>query len=219
MTYKTSTLNNFVGVSDPTFVGNTQIDGYIDGRPVLLRRLSNGTVMPASGATLKTSMGLGRVLGSYDNRLLVDIVEFNDDYEFVTADESDIYDASEMVSKLNGCLQRSFDCIRETYTRIHKSDVTGVLSQSRQAKLDAYFPVITDTTVSMSFSPRAIALDTPIVYKEVSTPRLSPSEIAKQKRLEIAEAKRLADALLAEESVPSDVQDELDEMFGNDGEF
>lgn len=214
MTYKISTLNNFVGVSEPTFIGDTQIDGYINDRPVLLRRLSNGTIMPAVGATLPTSMGTGVVLGSYEGRLLVDIFDLNDDYEFITADESDIYDASEMVSKLNGCLQRSFDCIRETYTRIHKSDVTGVLSQSRQAKLDAYFPMITDTTVSMSFSPRAIALDTPIVYKEVSTPRLSPSEIAKQKRLEIAEAKRLADALLAEESVPSDIQDEMDEFYG-----
>ena len=219
MTYKISTLNNFVGTSEPTFVGNTQIDGYINSRPVVLRRLDNGTVMPASGATLQTSMGLGRVLGSYDNRLLVDIVEFNDDYEFITADESDIYDASEMVAKLNGCLQRSFDSVRSDYIRIHKSEITGNLSQSRQAKLDAYFPVITDTTVSMSFSPKAILGSTPIWYKEVSTPRLSASEIAKQKRLEIAEAKRLADALLAEEPVPTDVQDELDEMFGEDGEF
>jgi hypothetical protein len=219
MTYKISTLNNFVGVSEPTFIGDTQIDGYIDGRPVLLRRLSNGTVMPAIGATLPTSMGTGVVLGTYEGGLLVDIFDFNDDYEFITADESDIYDASEMVSKLNACLERNFDSIRSDYTRIHKSEITGNLSPSRQAKLDAYFPVITDTTVSMSFSPKVIAPDTPIVYKEVSTPRLSPSERAKQKRLEIAEAKRLADALLAEESVPSDVQAELDEMFGEDGEF
>tara|TARA_S200002703_G_scaffold134853_1_gene123552 strand:- start:225 stop:884 length:660 start_codon:yes stop_codon:yes gene_type:complete len=219
MTYKISTLNNFVGASEPTFVGNTQIDGYINSRPVVLRRLENGTVMPAKGATLQTSMGLGRVLGSYDNRLLVDIVEFNEDYEFITADESDIYDASEMVSKLNGCLRRNFASTRSDYTRIHKSEITGKLSPKRQDLLDAHFPVISDTTLSMSFSPNAITGSTPIVYKEVSTPKLSPSEIAKQKRLQIAEAKRLADALLAEETIPSDVQDELDEMFGNDGEF
>ena len=219
MSYKISTLNNFVGTSEPTFVGNTQIDGYINNRPVLLRRLSNGTVMPAQGATLQTSMGLGRVLGAYEGRLLVDIFDLNDDYEFITADESDIYDASEMVAKLNGCLQRSFDSVRSDYTRIHKSEVTGKLSPTRQEKLDAYFPVITDTTVSMSFSPNVITGSTPIIFKEVMTPKLSPSERAKQKRLEIAEAKRLADALLAEESVPSDVQAELDEMFGEDGEF
>ena len=214
MTYKISTLNSFVATEQPTFIGNTQIDGYIDGRPVLLRRLANGTVMPAKGATLPTSYGTGRVIGTYENRLLVDVIDFNEDYEFITADESDIYDASEMVSKMNGCLRRNFDSIRSDYRRIHSSEITGNLSQSRQDALDAYFPVITDTTVSMSFSPNVIAPDTPIVYKEVSTPKLSPSERAKQKRLEIAEAKRLADALLAEESIPSDVQAEMDEFYG-----
>ena len=118
MTYKISTLNNFVGVSEPTFIGDTQIDGYIDGRPVLLRRLSNGTVMPAIGATLPTSMGTGVVLGTYEGGLLVDIFDFNDDYEFITADESDIYDASEMVSKLNACLERNFDSIPLLLQRI-----------------------------------------------------------------------------------------------------
>ena len=219
MTYKTSTLNNFVGTSEPTFVGNTQIDGYINSRPVVLRRLDNGTVMPAKGATLQTSMGLGRVLGSYDNRLLVDIVELNDDYEFITSDESDIFDASEMVARLNGCLRRNFASTRSDYTRIHKSDVTGVLSPNRQATLDGHFPTITDTTLSMSFSPNVITGSTPIVYKEIGTPKLTPSERRKQQRLEIAEAKRLADALLENESVPTDVQDELNEMFGEDGEF
>jgi hypothetical protein len=29
----------------------------------------------------------------------------------------------------------------------------------------------------------------------------------------------MADAMLADEVVPTDVQDELDEMFGEDGEF
>lgn len=214
MTYKTSTLNSFVATEQPTFVGTTQIDGYIDGRPVLLRRLSNGTVMPATGAILPTSFGTGRVIGMWNNRLLVDVIDFNEDYEFVTADESDIYDASEMVAKWNGCLRRNFDSIRSDYTRVHKSEITGILSQSRQDVLDAYFPAITDTTVSMSFSPNVITGSTPIVYKEVSTPKLSPSERAKQKRLEIAEAKRLADALLAEESIPSDVQAEMDEFYG-----
>lgn len=214
MTYKISTLNNLVATEQPTFIGDTQIDGYINDRPVVLRRLSNGTVMPAVGATLPTSMGTGVVCGSYEGRLLVDIFDLNDDYEFINADESDIYDASEMVAKLNGCLQRSFDSVRSDYTRIHKSEVTGKLSPTRQEKLDAYFPVITDTTVSMSFSPNVIAPDTPIVYKEVATPKLSPSERAKQKRLEVAEAKRLADALLAEESIPSDVQAEMDEFYG-----
>jgi hypothetical protein len=62
-------------------------------------------------------------------------------------------------------------------------------------------------------------MDTPIMYDQVKTPKLTPAERRKQRRLEIAQAKRLADALLEDEVTPTDVQDELDEMFGNDGEF
>ena len=219
MTYKTTTLNDFVGTSTPTFVGTTQIDGYVKGRPVILRRLKNGTPMPSVGTALPTSMGMGRVRGSMDGNLLVDIVSFNEDYVWENADGSDIFDAEEKVAMLNGCLQRSLESIVATYTRIYKSDVTGVLSPNRQASLLSYLPEITDRTLSMSFSPSVITGSTEIIYKDVVNPKLTPSERRKQQRLEIAEAKRLADALLENESVPTDVQDELDEMFGEDGEF
>ena len=135
------------------------------------------------------------------------------------ADGSDIFDAEEKVAMLNGCLQASLASIVSDYTRVHKSEITGVLSKNRQALLDAYLPEISATTVAMSFSPRVIGMDTPIMYDQVKTPKLTPAERRKQRRLEIAQAKRLADALLEDEVTPTDVQDELDEMFGNDGEF
>jgi hypothetical protein len=150
----------------------------------------------------------------------MDFVSFNEDYEFETADGSDIFDAEEKVAMLNRVLQASLKSIAMDYARVHKSEITGVLSKNRQATLDAYLPEITDRTVAMTFSPRVIGMDTPIMYDTVKTPKLTPAERRKQRRLEIAEAKRLADALLENESVPTDVQDELDEMFGNDdGEF
>jgi len=62
-------------------------------------------------------------------------------------------------------------------------------------------------------------MKTPIVYDQVKTPKLSPSERRKQRALEVAQAKRMADAMLEDEVAPSGIQDELDEMFGNDGEF
>lgn len=219
MTYKTTTLNDFVGTSTPTFVGTTQIDGYVKGRPVVLRRLKNGTPMPSVGTTLPTSMGMGRVRGSMDGNLLVDIVSFNEDYMWENADGSDIFDASEKVAMLNSCLQRSLESIVADYTRIYKSDVTGVLSPNRQARLLSYLPEITDRTLSMSFSPSAITGSTEIIYKDVVNPKLSPSELRKQRALEIAEIQRVADAMLDDEVVPTDVQDELNEMFGEDGEF
>ena len=121
---------------------------------------------------------------------------------------------------LNGVLRASLVSIATDYTRVHKSEITGKLSPSRQELLDAYLPEISDTTVAMTFSPRVIGMNTPIMYDQVKTPKLSPAERRKQRRLEIAQAKRLADALLEDEVAPTDVQDELDEMFGNDdGEF
>ena len=219
MTYKTTTLNQFVGTSEPTFVGTTQIDGYVKGRPVVLRRLKNGTLMPATGTLLPTSMGMGRVVGVSDGNLLMDIVDFNDDYEFINAQETEIYDASEKVAMLNKALRMSFESILTTYQRVYKSDVTGQLPKSVQNAVDAMFPEISDTTVCMTFSPRVITGSTEILYKSVGTPKLTPAERRKARALEVAEAVRIADALLENESTPSDVQDELDEMYGDDGEF
>ena len=221
MTYKTTTLNKFVGTSTPTFVGTTQIDGYVKGRPVVLRRLKNGTLMPTTGTLLPTSMGMGRVVGVSDGNLLMDIVEFNDDYEFINADETEIYDASEKVAMLNKALRMSFESIISTFTRVYKSDVTGQLPKSVQNAVDAMFPEISDTTVCMSFSPNIITHDptTEILYKSVGTPKMTPAERRKARALEVAEAVRIADALLENESTPSGIQDELDEMYGDDGEF
>ena len=220
MTYKTTTLNNFVGTSSPTFVGTTQIDGYVKGRPVVLRRLKNGTLMPTTGTLLPTSMGMGRVVGVSDGNLLMDIIDFNDDYEFINADETEIYDASEKVAMLNKALRMSFESTLATYQRVYKSEITGQLPKSIQLAVDAMFPEISDTTVCMTFSPRIIKGSTPILYKSIATPKLTPAERRKARRLEIAQAKALADALLENESTPSGIQDELDEMYGNDdGEF
>ena len=228
MTYKTTTLNNFVGTSEPTFVGTTRIDGYIDNNPVVLRRLKNGTLMPATGTLLPTSMGMGRVVGLSDGNLLMDIVEFNDDYEFINASETEIYDASEKVALLNKALRMSFESIITTYQRVYTSDVTGQLPKSVQNAIDAMFPEISDTTVCMSFSPRIIKGSTEILYKSVGTPKLTPAERRAQRALEIADAKRLRARLLEKyddefggDEIPDDaIQGDLDEMFGNDdGEF
>ena len=219
MTYKTTTLTDFVGTSSPTFIGTTQIDGYVKGRPVVLSRLKNGTLRPSVGTTLPTSMGTGVVRGVMDGNLLVDIVSFNEDYVWENADSSDIFDAEEKVKMLNRALTLSLNGIRSTFERVYKSEVTGVLPPSMQAKLDVFIPEISDRTLSMSFSPNVIGMNTPITYKVIARPKLSPSERREQKRLEIAQAKAMADALLENETTPSNIQDELDEMFGNDGEF
>ena len=230
MTYKTTTLSNFVGTSEPTFVGTTRIDGYIDNSPVVLRRLKNGTLMPTTGTLLPTSMGMGRVVGVSDGNLLMDIIDFNDDYEFINAQETEIYDASEKVALLNKALRMSFESIISTFTRVYKSDVTGQLPKSVQNAVDAMFPEISDTTVCMAFSPNVITHDptTEILYKSVGTPKLTPAERRAQRALEIADAKELRTRLLEKyddefggDDAPDDaIQGDLDEMYGDDdGEF
>ena len=219
----TTTLNNFIGTSEPTFVGSTQIDGYVMRGcikvNVVLRKMKGGMLMPVLGTTLTLPYGSGKVIGYSDERLLVDVTEFNDDYEFINADETEIYDASEKVAMLNKALRMSFESTLATYQRVYKSEITGQLPKSIQLAVDAMFPEISDTTVCMTFSPRIIKGSTEILYKSVGTPKLTPAERRKARRLEIAEAKKLADALLENESTPSGIQDELDEMYGDDGEF
>ena len=214
MSYKTTTLESFFGTSGPAFVGTTQIDGYVGGRPVVLRRLKNGTLLPAIGATLPSAMGTAVVHGYMDGNLLMNFVSFNEDYMWENADGSDIFDAEEKVAMLNGALRASLTSIATDYSRVHKSEITGVLSKNRQALLDAYLPEVSDRTVAMTFSPRVIGMKTPIVYDQVKTPKLSPSERRKQRALEVAQAKRMADAMLENEVAPSGIQDELDEAFG-----
>ena len=223
MAFIKTTLNNFIGTSEPTFVGTTQIDGYVmigcNKVNVVLRKMQGGMLMPALGTTVTLPYGSGKVIGYSDERLLVDVRQFNDDYEFINADETEIYDARETVARRNSALRSSFNTITTDYERVYKSEITGTLSPMRQAKLDAYIPEITKTTVCVTLEGQFLKGSDKVIAQTIAKPKLSPLEIRKQRALEVAEIQRIADAMLEDEVVPSDVQDELDEMFGNDGEF
>ena len=214
-----TTINSFVGTSTPTFIGDTRIDGYVGKRPVVLRKMQGGMLMPVLGTTLTLPYGSGKVIGYSDEKLLVDVTEFNGDYEFINHDETEIYDASETVARRNNALRASLATIISDYSRVYKSEITGVLSPNRQAKLDSYIPEITETTVCVALEGQFLKGSDKIVAQTIAKPKLSPSEIRKQRALEVAEIQRIADAMLEDDVVPSDVQDELDEMFGEDGEF
>ena len=87
MSYKTVSLNSFTPVSTPTIVDNIEIDGYVDDRPVVIRKMRNGMMMPAIGTVLPLSMGTGIVSGYKDEMLVVDVVELDEDSPIVPADE------------------------------------------------------------------------------------------------------------------------------------
>ena len=223
-----TTLNSFVGTSTPTFIGETRIDGYVGKRPVVLRKMQGGMLMPVLGTTVALPYGTGQVVGYSDERLLVDVTEFNDDYEFINADETEIYDASETVARRNSALRSSFGTIISDYNRLYRSEETGILPKSRQAKLDNYIPEITDTTVCVTLEGQFLKGSDKVVAQVIAKPKLTPAERRAQRALEIADAKRLRTRLLEKyddefggDEVPDDaIQAELDEMFGgDDGEF
>ncbi len=215
-----TTINSFVGTSTPTFIGDTRIDGYVGKRPVILRKMKGGMLMPVLGTTVALPYGSGKVIGYSDEKLLVNVTEFNGDYEFINADETEIYDASETVARHNSALRTSLATIISDYSRLYKSEITGKLSPNRQAKLDSYIPEITETTVCVALKGQFLKGSDKVVAQVIAKPKMTPAERRKQRRLEIADAKRLADALLENETVPDNVQDELDEMYGDDdGEF
>jgi len=217
MSYMTTTLNSFAPVSTPTIVNGVAIDGYVDGNPVQVRKGRDGMMMPAIGTVLPTSYGTGTVTGYVDGFLKVEITDFNDDYEYINADGSEIYDASEMVAKLNRCLCASIESDRADFTRIYKSERTDRLSKTMQDKMIARFPAPLPNEIIISFVGDYLSDTDKIVVKRIDpVQRLSRAEKARQRRLEIAQAKRLADSLLGEPTdVPDDVQQELDEMFGS----
>ena len=223
MAFIKTTLNNFIGTSEPTFVGTTQIDGYVmmgcNKVNVVLRKMQGGMLMPALGTTVTLPYGSGKVIGYSDERLLVDVRQFNDDYEFINADETEIYDARETVARRNSALRSSFNTITTDYERVYKSEITGTLSPMRQAKLDAYIPEITKTTVCVTLEGQFLKGSDKVIAQTIAKPKLSPLEIRKQRALEVAEIQRITDAMLDGEPMPSDIQDELDEMYGDDGEF
>ena len=215
-----TTINSFVGTSTPTFIGETRIDGYVGKRPVILRKMKGGMLMPVLGTTVALPYGSGKVIGYSDEKLLVNVTEFNDDYEFINADETEIYDASETVARHNSALRTSLATIISDYSRLYKSEITGKLSPNRQAKLESYIPEITETTVCVALKGQFLKGSDKVVAQVIAKPKMTPAERRKQRRLEIADAKRLADALLENETAPTDVQDELNEMYGDDdGEF
>lgn len=224
MAFITTTLNNFVPFSTPTFVGDTRVDGYVMRGcvkcNVVLRKMKGGMLMPVLGTTVALPYGSGKVIGYSDEKLLVNVTEFNGDYEFINADETEIYDASETVARHNSALRTSLATIISDYSRLYKSEITGKLSPNRQAKLDSYIPEITETTVCVALDGQFLKGSDKVVAQVIAKPKMTPAERRKQRRLEIADAKRLADALLENETVPDNVQDELDEMYGDDdGEF
>lgn len=217
MTIQSISLNSFIPSSN-TIVGGVAIDGYSDGRPVRLER-RNGQVMPAVGTIVELSYGTGRVVGYTPSALRVVVTDYNDDFEFITADETDIFDAEGYVHSLNRSIVRAMESQRRTFTRLYKSEITERLSDTNHERMMESFPMPEPTEVHVMLDPTyPFPSDTQVLATVIAEERETPSErqarIRRERRMATAMANAMLSAQADDEAIPADVQAELDEMFG-----
>lgn len=183
---------------------NTATITQIKNNNLKPRTTLNGGLMPVVGTPVTTPYGDAVVVGYDNGSLKVEITDYNED----------VSNVDEVVSGFAQARNRGFDCLIETIKRCSTETVTQIRERIENIE-DRYY---NDLQFRFQMSPNTeLGLGTLYQIEQVLSLKESPSDERKRRRLEIAEAKRLADALLAEEeSVPSDVQAELDEMFGEE---
>lgn len=221
MTIKHVTLNSIVPAFS-TIVNGVEIDGYVDGQPMQFVRCADNALKPAIGTTVRTPYGTGTVSRYWNasNRIVVAIKQFDEDYEFITADESDIYDAEEAVARTARSMNVGVESDRETFTRLYKSEITGVLSKTNEKKMLATFPMFDDNEVVVT-PPASFEPTDMVVARIIKDSRETPAERKARIRRERALATKLANSMLsmqaddADDAVPADVLAEMNEIYGD----
>ena len=220
MTIKHVALNSFTP-AQATIVNGVEIDGYVDGQPAQFVRLANGRVKPSVGTTVHTPYGTGTVTGySRSNMVKVAITDFNDEFEFVTADESDIMDAEEYVARTADAMNVGVESDRETFTRLYKSEITGRLSPRNEERMMVAFQYFESNEVVVGGSIKSLQPTDEVVVRIIADERETPKERAARIRRERALATKLANAMLSvqsddsDDAVPADILAEMNECFG-----
>jgi len=220
MTIKHVALNSFTP-AQATIINGVVIDGYVDGQPMQFVRTADNRIKPAIGTTVHTSYGTGQVVGyTESNRLRVAISQFNEDFEFLTSDESDIYDAEEYVSRIARSMNVGIASSRETFERLYKSEITGKLSPRNEERMTAAFQWFDDNEVVVSGSNKSLEPTDMVVARIIGDERETPSERKARIKRERALATKLANAMLSAQSddsddaVPADILAEMNECFG-----
>ncbi len=222
MTIKHVTLNS-ITPAQATIVNGVEIDGYVDGQPMQFVRTAGNRVKPAIGTTVHTPYGTGTVARywSDSNRIVVAVDSFNPDFEFINADESDIYDAEEYVSRAARSMNIGVESNRETFMRLYKSEITGTLSKTNAAKLLATFPLFDTNEVVVNGSTKPLQPTDMVVARIIADNRETPAERKARIKRERALATKLANAMLStraddsDEAVPADVLAEMNEIYGD----
>ena len=218
MTIKHVTLNSIVPAKN-TIVDGVVIDGYVDGQPMQFVRTADNRVKPSIGTTVHTPYGTGTVTGySASNRIRVAVTQFNPDFEYINADETDIYDAEEFVYRAARSMNVGVESDRETFTRLYKSEITGVLSKTNEKKLQASFPMFDSNEVVVDGSRKPLLPTDMVIARIIGETRETPKERKARIKREQAMATKMANALLMtqeDEAIPSDVLAEMSAIYGD----
>ena len=216
MTIKPVTLESIVPAKN-TIVNGVVIDGYVDGQPMQFVRLANGRVKPSIGTTVHTPYGTGRLTAySKSNMVRVAITDFNDDFEFINADETDIYDAQEYVSRTADAMNVGVDSDIETFTRLYKSEITGRLSERNEQRMRLAFQHFDDNEVVVGGSIKPLQPTDMVIARIIGVERETPAERKARIKRARALATKMANAmLLTDETIPSDVLAEMNEVYGD----
>lgn len=217
MTIKHVSLNSIVPAQS-TIVNGVEIDGYVDGQPMQFVRLADNRVKPAVGTTIHTPYGTGTVTRywSETNRIVVAIDSFNPDYEFITADETDIYDAEEHVARTARCMNVGVESDRETFTRLYKSEITERLSDRNADRMFLAFPMFESNEIVVSGSSKPLQPTDMVVARIIGVDRETPAERKARIKRERALATKMANAMLmTDDAIPSDVLAEMSAVYGD----
>ena len=176
--------------------------------------------MPSIDSVFQTSMGTAHVVGMYGHHVVIEILEFNDDYEFeiytIKDGEryvSDIIDAPTHLAMLAVAHDRSMDSIAADIRRIEVT-LDGNVTKAALERIDNLprleaNQMVFDCTAEFEYDGFVS-----IVCDEVPTERETVAQQKARLRRERRAAKRLADALLEDLEVPEDIQAEMDAEFG-----
>lgn len=217
MTIRQTPFNSITPVETPTMVGDRFIDGYLDGQPVVIQRLANGMHKTCEGTRLHLPYGTGKVVGyTPDNRLIMKVTQFNEDFEFVNADGTDVYCAEEYVAKLSSARNIGIEHDRRRFTELYKSDITDKLTATNAEKMERMYPftAVDEVVVNLSNYPLS---DEMVHVTVIPTEKERKEQAEKRRALEVAEALRLRRELLAkysDDECPDEVSADIADAFG-----
>lgn len=218
MTIKPVTLSSIIPAKN-TIVDGVVIDGYVDGQPMQFVRMADNRIKPAIGTTVHTTYGTGTVARySQSNRIVVAINKFNEDFEFITADETDIMDAQEYVERVASAMNIGVASDHETFTRLHKSEITGRLSDRNADRMHLAFPMFASNEVVVNGSNQPLQPTDMVVARIIGNKRETPSERKARIKREQAMATKMANAMLLTEqddAIPDDVLAEMSAIYGD----